>query len=245
MKLLLLLFISISALANSDSDYTFDSIAMTGSGCERGSAAVVKDPSSQSISILFDRFSAEVPNYESSNIKLNQKRCYIEVAGKIPMYEKITSLEVVIDFRGTTIAEPGTQVRFDSKLHQWKGSHLRPVRQAQILEQKLWNSGSDDLWTISKQISIPVHSDCSGRHTRGFKFALNNLLEAKIQSNVAPEGAFALGVMDSADVGPQMKVIMKTKKCGNAGRGNVGNGRGNGRGHGSERGNGRGNGRWK
>lgn len=153
-----------------------------------------------------------------NDIRVDHKRCRITVAGQLPIDEKVTSLDVVVHFRGTTQSQRGSRALFRSKLLEWKGPRQNLKKHAQIIEQKVWQGNADDNWTFTKRLSIPVHSNCSGRGNRGFKFGLVNVLRASMNRNANPESTYSMIFMDSADLGPQMKIIVKTKKCRGRGR---------------------------
>jgi hypothetical protein len=228
----LCLAFSFSATAHAD----FELTNHRGTGCPTGTARAVVSPDGQSMSILFDRLLAAVPQTDGNNDndqateendapmgrrddRLDHKVCNLVITATLPQGERVQSLDISLDYRGFTHVERGVRAAFRSSLLQRKGLG-RDDNAVIPLEQKVWRGNQaeragtqDDDWNIHTVKSIPVQSRCASRADRSIRFVLRNVLVAQIQRQGAPDGRTGQISLDSSDLRGQMKFAMRTQRC--------------------------------
>jgi len=230
MKKLILIIFLISTNIWASEKFTFGDISLRGSGCKRGTAQVVKSPDDQVVSILFDEFSVEVPNLSSNNDndkkdidnpspasrfseKLDHKTCNIILNSNLTNGEKVTHLELTLDFRGFTQVQKGAMAQFKGRLMNWNGPQRSKKIMKQVFVNKIWKAGQDDDWALTKTLKIPINGPCSKRGDRQFKAIIKTTLQARLLGRRPLEEAFALAAMDSGDLTGTLKMKIKTAKC--------------------------------
>ena len=113
MPLLCLTFIGFSAFTEEvQASFQFGEITARGRGCPSGTTQVIKTPDQKAMSLLFDQFMAEVPQYDNDNdndevsgenprrgrrdnVRLDHKVCKIIINASISPGEIVESLDVV------------------------------------------------------------------------------------------------------------------------------------------------------
>lgn len=205
------------------SDFSFGQITLKGSGCPQGTYQVIPAPDQKSVSILFDRFAVEVPQYNgqndnrdvmtgANNEKMDHKVCHIEIAANIPVGQKIDALDTTIDFRGSANMELGTQAQFRSMLIQWRG--MRKFDSTpRLIDQQQWFGGASTEWTSSRTLSVPVQGNCAVANDRQVSVTLRNLLTATIDEGVDPHNTSALVTVDSSDMRGALRFSLRTSSC--------------------------------
>jgi hypothetical protein len=239
-----------------DEAIVFSTIRMYGTGCADGTTSTIISPDGSALTLLFDEFIAEVPQYDGNNdndqdqpgsrfdIKRNNKHCKIDLTARIPEGHKVDSVEVSVDFRGATSVERGSTAMFRSSLLNWNGMGRRAGRNKQVIAHKMWNRPIDEDWTISKTLSVPMHTGCSAHGDKEIKLSMRNIVSAAMGRRIHPETTSAFVMMDSADLAGKLKIKIHVTSCGSHRRNGYGNNNGNDRGNGHGNGNnGRGNGR--
>ena len=228
-KLTLILFLITTNTIASET-FTFGDITLKGSGCKRGTAQVIKSPDQQVVSILFDEYSVEVPNLSGENDndkrdmdnpsprsrfneKLDHKTCNIILNSNLSSEEKVTHIELTMDFRGFTQVEEGAMAQFKGRLMNWNGPGRSRKNPKQVFANKIWKAGQDDDWALTKTVKIPVNGPCSKRGDRKFKVIIHTTLSARLLGRRPLETAFALAAMDSGDFTGTLKMKIKTAKC--------------------------------
>ena len=223
-----MMFLKINLLLAND--FSFDQVVLSGTGCKAGSASVVTSIDKQAVSIIFDEFSVEVPQYNGDNDngeitnmnvrtisrfneRIAHKICNIVVNVVIPANYKVDSLESVIDFRGFTSLGNNGETSFTTQMVEWMG-FTDVNRQLTLLEQKIFNNGPlDESWIIAKTHSHPIRSRCSNERDRSFKIVLRNVLLAKINKIGDIGNSFASMFVDSADIAGKLSVKINTSPC--------------------------------
>ena len=230
MNKLIFLVILISTNVLASENFSFGEISLRGSGCKRGTAQVVKSPGSQVVSILFDEFIVEVPNISGDNDndksdmdnptpmsrfneRLDHKTCNIILNSNLTSEEKVTHIELTVDFRGFTQVEKGATASFKGRLMNWNGPQRSKRNSRQIFANKTWKGGQDDDWAISKTVKIPINGPCSKRGDQKFRAVINTTLQARLLGRRPLEEAFALVAMDSGDLTGTLRMKIKTAKC--------------------------------
>jgi hypothetical protein len=228
----------------------FTNIKMNGTGCKEGTTSTITSPDGSALTLLFDEFMAEVPQYDGDNdndsdqpgsrfnIKRNNKHCKIDLTAKIPEGHKVDSVEFFVDFRGATSVEKGSTAMFRSALLNWNAMGRRRGNNKQVIAHKMWNRPIDEEWTISKKLTIPMHTGCSAHGDKEVKLSMRNIVSAAMGRRIDPKTTSAFIMMDSADFAGKLKIKIHSSSC--RSHGGQGNGNGNGSGHGNSQGNGNG-----
>ncbi|MBT7609502.1 MAG: DUF4360 domain-containing protein [Bacteriovoracaceae bacterium] len=216
----------------------FSSIKMNGTGCALGTTSTITSPDGSALTLLFDEFMAEVPQYDGDNdndqdqpgsrfnVKRSNKHCKIGLTANIPEGHKVDSVEISVDFRGATSVERGSMAMFRSSLLNWNGMGRRTGRNQQLIAHKMWNRPTDEDWTVSKTLSIPMHTACSTHGDREVKLSMRNIVGAAMGRKVDPESTSAFIMMDSADLAGKVKIKIYATPCGSHGGNGYRNGLG-------------------
>ena len=238
-KLLLASTLLVSSNLLWASDFTFDRPILNGSGCPQGTTSSVISPDGKAISVLFDEFAVEVPQFDGDNDNdqvsdlnprrgrvfdenLDHKRCSMLLTADVPQGHVIDSVKIKLDMRGSTYVERGARVRFKSMLKNWRARSTRSTNQAgELITQDVWNANNfQDEWNISKTITIPMNTRCHARDRNKVAFTLTNALMAKINTNSNNQDAYAFSTVDSNDVAGEVNLRIVTRPCGSSGVGN-------------------------
>jgi len=229
MKNFIFLFISFSALAQSN--FSFDQIATNGTGCPEGTVSTSIAPDGKTMSILFDEFRVEVPNYETAPIpepgrgpryrppRVTQsvfeahKTCNISFNVTLPAGQLATGINISLQARGNTLTDVGIQSYFSTILvgHRGLANSIGP--QVQVVGKKIW-MGRDEVgedWTVDTNTLVPLRSACATSANRSIKFELKNHLEAKIRNNDITKSGIV--TVDSNDAGGMLTFSLSTQPC--------------------------------
>ena len=214
-KILIFLIFVLSVKTFAEDVFTFESVILRGTGCPQGSASIIMSPDQQSMSILFDQFTAEVPQTNAINDnekapiengrrphrmdrQMDHKVCRMVITAGIPGGQKVESLEASIDFRGSTVLDEKTRGNFKTEMVEWEGIRGKGVK-SKTIENKTWIGPVMDNWIISKVQNLDVKSNCAkrdfNRDEKKIVFVLQNVL------------------VDSADMSGSLKLKIKTATC--------------------------------
>ncbi len=211
---------------------TFRGVTYAGSGCPEGSVSTAIAPDGTSLSVLFDEFRAEVPQYDGNNdneghsgrgrlsnrntATLAHRKCALSFTADLPPGLKADSLEISFEARGATILDPGVEGSFASILVGYQGianSRGNPT----VIINKHWRSRpspQDDNWTGVAKPSVNLNSGCSGPSGKSIRFDLKNHITAEItDGNLSRHGILSV---DSNDVTGLLKFTIRTRPCGRA-----------------------------
>ncbi len=209
---------------------SFREITYSGSGCPQGTVSTAISPDGSSLSVLFDEFRAEVPQYDGINdndghpgrgrqnnrntTTLAHKKCALSFVADLPPGTKADSLEINLEARGATILDPGVEGSFASILVGYQGianSRGKPT----VIINKHWRSRpapQDDNWTGVAKPMVNLNSGCSGANGKSIRFDLKNHITAEItDGNVSRRGMLTV---DSNDVSGLLKFTVRTRPCG-------------------------------
>lgn len=225
---LLMLATLAAAGAYGQSDFSFDSITYSGTGCPSGSASVTTAPDQQTVSIIFDSFQAQVPQSDGDNdnagpdnprgnrfdARLSQKLCNIAVSAQIPQDHFLEALEVQTDYRGFAQVESGAVATFRAMVMEWKGPRGGGARSNSELFLRQWQGPQDEDWSVTTNKDISIKSGCAVRGDRQVKFMLRNMVMARISPRVNPNASSALIMMDSSDLHGLLKLRLRYRPCG-------------------------------
>ncbi len=218
---------------------TFSNVVAQGTGCPLGSTDIVTSPDGETVSVLFNEMLIELPQFDGDNDNdvavdsnragsrfdknLVQKICNILIEADIPAQHRIDSIDVNVDFRGTTVMDEGTTAFFQSQLIDYKTPGANSKLKRDFIARKIWRmEPADEDWTMSGQKNIKVQGNCSSRQDSKYKFNLRNLIRANILPFGESLGSFVYIGLDTADIIGKLQFKVNTSRCGNP------NGNGNG-----------------
>jgi hypothetical protein len=231
MKALLFLFLSFSALAQSN--ISFEQITTIGTGCPEGTVTSIVSPDGRSLSLLFDEFRVEVPNYENqtpaptpgrgpnyrpprptASIFEAHKTCNIAFTTTLPAGMKATAIEISLQARGNTMMDMGLQGYFSTILVGHRGLANSTGPMARVVEKKMWTTsraaiGED--WVTDTKAVISLSSNCATSTNRAIKFELKNHLEARILRNDVTKSGII--TVDSNDAHGMLTFSLATAPC--------------------------------
>ncbi len=135
-SLFTLLLIVFSYRSFSSDLFQFSNPLFKGSGYPKGSASTTLSPDNQEVSVLFDQFFLEVPQYNGGNARNSFKMCDMLFSAIVPNNHKIKSLIVSIDFRGNTYIEKKAQALFRTQFISFKGPRGTNNRGQKLLDNQ-------------------------------------------------------------------------------------------------------------
>lgn len=217
-------------------DFAFSLQQLRGTGCPKGSNSTVVSPDGSALSVIFDRFSAVVPNDNTlndndeednddipklggklkNNKNLSRKACNISLVATIPPEHKILGLDITTDVRGISIMEEGTEGRFQSIFVGKKGLGHKGGTEKNIVGQKVWRAKMSDViedWTFSKNHFMPLSTGCAKKQDRKIQLNLKTVLMARILDpfiKLDPRGEV---IVDSSDIMGSLRVKVHTQVC--------------------------------
>jgi hypothetical protein len=212
-------------------EFYFAPVKFYGKGCPEGHTQVVMTPDQKSVSILFDSFGVEVPQFDGDNdnqnfwvnrqqIMARDQRydyltCNIVIDAFIPAGEKIEGVSIDVDWRGAAHLEKGTEASLTASLVQWLGLRSRSAK-VETLVRKNWAGNEDSLdedWLAQASRMIPLPNLCAGVKDRQISFKLASILMARILPHMPASQTAAMLNLDSTDVVGKLKLKIKTSPC--------------------------------
>jgi hypothetical protein len=229
MKHFFFFFLSFSALAQSN--IIFEQINTNGTGCPQGTVTSIVSPDGTSMSLLFDEFRVEVPNYESApapstgrgprynppganaSIYEAHKTCSIAFTTTLPAGRMATSISISLQARGNTMTDAGIQSYFSTILVGHRGLANSVGPQVKVVEKKIWMGRTEvgEDWTTDTNVTVPLRSSCASSSNRSIKFELKNHLEAKIKTNDITKSGIV--TVDSNDARGLLTFTLSTAPC--------------------------------
>ncbi len=224
---IVLMVASLPSLEAKEEEILFHQVEMKGTGCPDGTTSTITSPDKKTLTLLFDEFLAEVPQYDGNNdndegdsspgarfnVKRSHKICKINISAKIPKGQKVSSVEISVDFRGATSVESGSTAMFKSVLMNWEGTGRRQGRNKVVIAQKRWSRPIDEDWIISKTRHLKTNSGCSINGDKEINLKLRNIISAAMGRRIDPETTSALIALDSADLAGKLKIKINTSSC--------------------------------
>lgn len=231
MKSLLFLFLSFSAMAQTP--IIFDQVETNGSGCLPGTTSTTLASDGQSMSLIFDQFSVQVPNHDeptpvepsptrgsryrpprhSHSIFKSHKTCNISFVTNIPAGHRATAINIIVQARGNTMIDKGIRAYFSTILvgHRGLANSYGPI--AKVVEKKMWTGRAEffDEWITDTNVSVPLNSSCATASNKSIKFELKNHLEANILN--MDETKEGLVTVDSNDARGMLTFTVSTAPC--------------------------------
>lgn len=230
MKFILFCFISFSALAQSQ--IKFEQVITSGTGCPEGTVSSIVSPDGTSLSLLFDEYRVEVPNYESTptpppsgrgpnyrppganaSIYESHKTCNIVFTTTLPAGRMATAINISLQARGNTMIDAGIQGYFSTILVGHRGLANSVGPQVKVVEKKIWTGRQEvgEDWVTDTNVSVPLRSSCASSVNKSIKFELKNHLEAKILRNDATK--MGIITVDSNDAKGMLTFSIATAPC--------------------------------
>lgn len=227
-------FLLISTLAffatAANAQVVFNNLTHSGTGCPQGTVSSVVSPDGSSMSIIFDEFRAEVPQYDGNNDNgdlprgprartrntstVQHKNCALSFTATLPPGMKVDSLEINMQARGATMFDEGIEGYFASILVGYNGL-ARSRGNPTIVARRSFRTRTgplDETWIESPRAIVPLHSGCSGSQGRDIRFDLKNHINAEItDGNTSRRG---LITVDSNDISGLLKFTLRTTRCG-------------------------------
>ncbi|MDH5580880.1 MAG: DUF4360 domain-containing protein [Bdellovibrionales bacterium] len=215
-------FLMATSTIKADTNFRFKDINLLGKGCPDGTFSVVKSPDDQTVSIIFDQFSVEVPQ---ENKLIDSKSCDIHISSILKNNERVTSIDIDVDYRGFVSIEGNAIAKLQTYLLSWSGPQKGKLKRKNLAIDKNWSKGAMDDWYLKKTVSVPINSNCSRHGDDQASFRLKNILLASIPSRSFTADSNALLTFDSSDLKGVFKLKLHTKTCGNSGNINRGHNR--------------------
>ena len=229
MKKLLLAFAPLLFVSAVQAQGMFNKIETYGTGCPDGTVSTSISPDGQSMSVLFDEFRVEVPEYNPPSIPPSpgssfpraprtrpsraMRDCQLRFSATLPLGMSIESVEISLQARGATILDPGITADFTSILVGYTGLAQARGRLQPII-QKQWQPGRSpisDEWTASPSMVVPINSGCATASGRSVTFDMKNHLGAEIVSGDLTKSGIV--TVDSADAKGILRVSLRTRTC--------------------------------
>lgn len=230
MKTFLFLSSLIFFASAANAQINFNSLSHSGTGCPPRTLSTVTTPDGASISILFDEFRVEVPQYDGNNDNhelpqgprprnrntptVNHKNCSLSFTATLPPGTKVDSLDINLQSRGATIIDKGLEGYYSTLLLGYKGlasSNGNPV----IVARKIFGTRLgpvDENWIEDTKKSVALHSGCSGGQGRDIRFDLRTVIGVQsVEGDITKHGIIML---DSNDIKGSLKFTLRTKPCG-------------------------------
>lgn len=224
-------------------NFEFQNIRVGGSGCPGSTTQIVTAPDFSSASLLFQSFESHVPTAPNpkggSSISLLNCNVFLDI--KLPVGQKLESLEVSYDMRGHAFLDRGVTGSFRSFLMSSAGLGTeRGGRGPELLQERAWlNTGIDqeEDFIVSATKVIPISSQC-GNGNAGDRVQIH--LQHQLGSQIVMGDSRTEGTitMDSSDMTGGIRLRATTSVCRTNPPGG-GGGRGGGRNCRVERQNGR------
>lgn len=230
-RLLLSALVSLAAL-DAHAQLRFNSFAHGGTGCPTNTVAFTPAPDGQSVSVLFDVFSVQVPQQDGINDNeqpgigrglrrrndpsIQHRVCNLAFNVELPDDVMVEALEVSIFNRGATILDPGVRAALHTSYvgHAGVGIGRGQPQNAKLIDRREWNGrgGVNEDWVSTPVTAIPVRSGCGRNGDRTLNFRLRNQLEVEILGGDLTRSG--LLTMDSSDLNASMKFRVITRRCG-------------------------------
>jgi hypothetical protein len=230
MKSLLLVSSLFMLATNSYAQVSFNNVTYKGTGCPQGTVSTTTSPDGSSLSVIFDEFRAEVPQYDGNNDNsdlprgprartqttpsVSNKNCALSFTASLPPGTMAHALEIDMQARGATYFDTGVEGYFASILVGYNGL-ARSRGEPTMVARRSWRArlkAIDEEWTETPKAVVALQSGCSGAQGRDIRFDLKNHINAEItDGNVQKHG---LITVDSNDIKGLLNFTLVTRPCG-------------------------------
>jgi hypothetical protein len=208
---------------------TFGDLIHKGTGCPQGTVSITSSPDNKVLSIIFDSYQVLVPQYDQDNDNqqigsrgvlrrrndptLNHKACALSFITNLPEGQKIDSIDIILNIRGVSMLDQGTEGSFSAALVGYNGLSVSS-RRSTVIARKLmraFHSPIDEDWNSIPVVNIPVASNCAVSQSSEIRFDLKTHLQAEILSQDLTKNA--LLTVDSIDSEGMIKIKLNTSPC--------------------------------
>lgn len=210
----------------------FENIRVGGTGCKMESTSIVYAPDQSSASLIFENFQSHVPVEVSSPKQvrtISQLPCNVFVEVKVPVGQKLDSLEVSYDMRGNASLDRGVQGYFRSYLMNTSGlgTERGRGRSPELVQEKNWVNTSVDQFedfVLSTVKNLAFNSDCRGNGGQDrVVLHLQHHILTQIMRGYENTNAEGTIMVDTSDITGGLKLKAVTSACTNGGNGSGGN----------------------
>lgn len=236
---LALAIVSLTSAKSFAENFEFQNIRVGGSGCPGSTTQIITSPDLASASLLFQSFESHVPtapNPKGGGTNISLLNCNVFLDIRIPSGQKLESLEVSYDMRGSAMLDRGVSGNFKSFLMSKAGMGAeRGSRGPELLQERAWlNTGIDqqDDFVVRATKLIPIVSNC-GNGQAGEKVSIHLQHQLGSQIVFGHSGTQGTIIMDSSDMTGGLRLRATTSICRRdppGGGGGNGGGRGQGQG---------------
>lgn len=233
-NLVLALVLSLISALSVASEITLSLDSYSGTGCPLGSLSAIKTHDGSAMSILFDEFYTEIPQYDQNNdnddvldrvrggriskssATVSNKNCLLKLVSTLKEGHKVDSLEILIDSRGATTMDPGVLGRFMTQLESYSGlaSYRSRSGRDHLVGRKMWRpttDGTDEDWTISSSITVPVNSKCALRNDHQIDFKLKSHMI--LMNRTGDKDLSGYMALDTTDINSGLKLKVNISSC--------------------------------
>lgn len=208
----------------------FGELTYEGTGCPDGTLTSVVSPDGASLSILFDQFMVEVPSRgaitgptrpgrnaptRATGQHEDHKTCHLKFKATLPEGVMATHLEVNVQARGSAVLDQGIQAYLSTILLNYHGlAQYRRVSPT-VLDTYFLRSVRkpiDENWVRDQKAEVAINSECSRSGNKSIQFELRNHLNAEIINRDLMKSGLVM--VDSNDMNGQLKISLRTKRCG-------------------------------
>jgi hypothetical protein len=227
MKPSLLALASLFLAAPAFSQVVFDNVIHHGAGCPRASVQTTTSPDGTTLSILFDEFRAEVPDYSvpqpdprfppgrgtpPARPSRSLRDCMLRFTAVLQPGTMVEAVDISLSARGSTILDPGVTASFASILVGYNGMSQGRGRPVPLVQKQWGTQGVMDDWTEMPSTTLPLRSPCASHHQRSITFDMKNYIIAEIPSgDLRRSGLISV---DSADMSGMLRFRFRTRGCG-------------------------------
>lgn len=198
----------------------FQNIRVGGLGCPSDVTEIAMSPDLSSASIIFQSFESHVPAVVTSpkaSPYISILNCNVFLDLKLPVGQKLDSLEITYDMRGHAFLDRGVSGNFKSYLISSNGMGTERTQGTQLLEEKKWintTAEQEEDFTITATKNLAIISQCNGA-TSGNKVAihLQHQLGSQIQGGFERTNASGTITMDSSDIKGGIRLKAHTSAC--------------------------------
>ncbi len=224
----LVLATSLFLAAAAHAQINFNSVTHAGTGCPQGTVSTAVSPDGASLSILFDEFRAEVPQFDGNNDNaelpraprnrntptVQHRSCSLSFTATLPPGTRAETLEVGLQARGATVFDQGIDGYFSSILVGFNGL-ARSRGNPTVVARRSFRTRTgpiDEAWVEGPRAVIPLGGGCAGAQGRDIRFDLKNHIHAEIaDGNTNRRG---LITVDSNDVNGFLRFAVRAVPCG-------------------------------
>lgn len=213
--------------ASSQAQVVFNQITTHGSGCPAGTVSTSASPDGSTLSVLFDEFRVEVPDFNApapsptpgrraprTRPTKSMKDCQLRFTANVPVGSKVEGVEISLQARGATILDPMVSASFTAILVGYQGMSQSRGRPVPVV-QKYWQAnpaGVSDDWTEAPVAVVPLNSGCATHASKAITFDMKNHIEAEIlNGDTSKHGIITV---DSTDMSGMLKFTFRVRPCG-------------------------------